>query len=144
MEFIHEQHVAHRYATAVWSHDSSKFTFHRDVGRFNVMMDLSIFPEPPHPVTVSRSYDFKRRVRPWTRTSRPPKYYIIDFGISTYFDDPVGPYLVTGSDAQDHSIPELSDTIPYDPFLLDIYALGNVYRKTFLKVNVLPRSFTSA
>jgi len=56
------------------------------------------------------------------------RYYFTDFGISTHFLDPSQPHLVTGSRCQDHEVPELSDTVPYDPFLTDIFILGNVYR----------------
>ena len=99
------------------------------------MMDLSIFPEPPNPVTVSRSYDFKRRVRPWTRTSRPPKYYIIDFGLSRrYAPTEMCPWetIILGGDK---TVPEHKDQrIPQNPFWTDIYYLGNMIREDFMQV----------
>ena len=99
------------------------------------MMDLSIFPEPPHPVTVSRSYDFRRRVRPCTRTSRPPKYYIIDFGLSRRYPptetSPLELIILGG----DKTVPEHKDQrIPQNPFWTDIYYLGNMIREDFMQV----------
>ena len=114
-----------------------KLTVSRDVGRFNVMMDLSIFPEPPNPVTVSRSYDFKRRVRPWTRTSRPPKYYIIDFGLSRRYNSADGPALELPIIPGDKTVPEHKGSHydePCDPFATDVYLLGNLIRTEFMDV----------
>ena len=34
----------------------------------------------------------------------------------------------------DKEVPELSATIPYDPFKADIFILGNMFRKTFIQV----------
>lgn len=62
------------------------------------------------------------------------KYYLIDFGISTHFTDPNQPRLVTGPYCQDHSVPELSDSVPYDPFAVDVYIIGNVFKIHIIKV----------
>lgn len=56
------------------------------------------------------------------------RYYFTDFGISTHFKDPSQPRLVTGIHCQDKEVPELSDTVPYDPFKTDVFILGNVYK----------------
>ena len=61
------------------------------------------------------------------------KYYIIDFGISSSFNGP-GPHLVLGQDGLDQEVPELAGWNPYDPFLVDIFTLGNVYKKEYLEV----------
>lgn len=65
------------------------------------------------------------------------KYYFTDFGISTLFDDPAGPRVVVGDRAQDLEVPELSSVIPYDPFAVDVFTLGNVYKRHFLDVRSL-------
>lgn len=62
------------------------------------------------------------------------RYYFSDFSISTRFTDPSQPRLVTGSYCQDQTVPELSDTVPYDPFKTDVYILGNVYKTCFTDV----------
>ncbi|KAL7282053.1 hypothetical protein ACG7TL_003520 [Trametes sanguinea] len=66
-----------------------------------------------------------------SRASAPVHYYFIDFGISTWFksmDD--SPRLVVGTDGLDQEPPELSKTVPYDPFKLDVFLIGNVIRHT--------------
>ena len=86
-------------------------------------------------MTVSRSYDFRRRVRPCTRTSRPPKYYIIDFGLSRRYPptetSPLELIILGG----DKTVPEHKDQrIPQNPFWTDIYYLGNMIREDFMQV----------
>ena len=63
-------------------------------------------------------------------------YYFTDFGLSTLFDDPTKPRVVLGNRAQDVEVPELSSEIPYDPFAVDVFTLGNVYKRHFLEVCV--------
>ncbi|KAG9003390.1 hypothetical protein FRB90_011190 [Tulasnella sp. 427] len=50
------------------------------------------------------------------------RYYFIDFGISSYNEN-----SVVGPDGQEPA-PELSETVPYDPYKLDVYILGMAYR----------------
>ena len=109
----------------------------RDVGTFNVMMDPSgLFSETPHPCELDRSYDFKRRIRHYTRTQRPPKYYIIDFGLSCqYSPDDTTPlaYPLFGGD---RTVPEFQNSKePRNPFPTDIYYLGNMIREDFLQAS---------
>jgi len=59
-------------------------------------------------------------------------YYVTDFGISTSFDNPDEPRLVHGVDCQDKEVPELSQWTPYDPFPVDIFTLGNVFKNELL------------
>ncbi|KAL5531081.1 hypothetical protein ACEPAG_3957 [Sanghuangporus baumii] len=61
------------------------------------------------------------------------KYYFTDFGLSSYFDDPETLLrLVIGNRAQDIDVPELSIIVPYDPFPVDVFTLGNVFKRNFL------------
>lgn len=62
------------------------------------------------------------------------RYYFIDFGLSSRFDGVGIPRLVTGDRAQDREIPELSLIVPYDPFAVDIFTLGNVYKRNLIQV----------
>ncbi|KIO15972.1 hypothetical protein M407DRAFT_34398 [Tulasnella calospora MUT 4182] len=50
------------------------------------------------------------------------RYYFIDFGVSTKDQDEV-----LGIHGQELS-PELSDTVPHDPYKLDVYILGMAYQ----------------
>ncbi|PIL35983.1 hypothetical protein GSI_01643 [Ganoderma sinense ZZ0214-1] len=118
LEFMHAHHVAHR-----------------DIMDFNVMLDPApLHSEIPHLVDKRKSYDFKRRVRRFSRTERPIKYYYIDFGISRKYapdeDSPLEDIIVGG----DKSVPEFEGTDePQNPFWTDIYYLGNLIRIGFLE-----------
>lgn len=59
----------------------------------------------------------------------PVKYYFIDFGISTRFSPDEHPRLVVGRQGLDDKVPELSDTVPYDPFKTNIFIIGNLLRQ---------------
>lgn len=58
----------------------------------------------------------------------PVKYYFIDFGISTRFAPQLS-RLVVGTPGLDQEPPELSDNVPYDPFKLDVFLIGNLIRR---------------
>jgi len=96
-----------------------------------VMMDArKIYPRGWHPqgrrflptgVDVLPSF-------PPSRTSvGGVRYYYIDFGISSRDLD-----SVTGAYCQEPA-PELSDTVPYDPYKLDVYVLGMAYKHFLLE-----------
>ncbi|KAJ7467078.1 hypothetical protein FB451DRAFT_1484177 [Mycena latifolia] len=57
---------------------------HWDCFGSNIMMDGSrMFPDGFHPMSPKRKRDFySGRAKFYTRTQRPPKYYLIDFGLS--------------------------------------------------------------
>lgn len=72
--------------------------------------------------------DWKSRVDCVQRRSVPGlRYYFIDFESSRYFaqDDP-NPRCV-GLVGQERNIPEMSETVPYNPFKTDIYQLGKAF-----------------
>lgn len=49
----------------------------------NIMMDaLPMYPVMYHPQSDFRSYDFSGNVSYLSRTERPTKYYLVDFGLS--------------------------------------------------------------
>lgn len=69
-------------------------------------------------------------------------YYYIDFGTSSYFHpsrstSPSRPRLVLGTGGRDDEAPELSATVPYDPFKVDIFTLGNLFRRQFYDVRLV-------
>ena len=71
------------------------------------------------------------------------KYYFIDFGISSVFEDATEKRLVLGMWGRDRNIPELSLTDEYDPFPVDIRILGHVYRDFFMFVSTSFRDHNS-
>jgi len=108
---------------------------HRDCARYNLMMDATpLYPEGSHPQKEYLTIDTSR----WTTVLHRyqacfPKYYLIDFGISTWFKEGHdGSRLVVGANGQDKSVPELHHTTPYDPFKVDIYTLGNLFKEEFI------------
>lgn len=98
------------------------------------MMDgRPLYPEDHHPVHIRLTPDVSQEARYYSRRDHPVKYYFIDFGMSSHFKDEE-PRLVLGAKGADQDAPELSNKIPYDPFMLDIFILGHVYEVQFLQV----------
>lgn len=101
-----------------------------------MMEALSLFPEGFHPTMKSYGREGIQRLKiPARLYSGPVKYYIADFGSSVYGNEN-GVFEVYGSAtrAQDRDAPELQVPNRYDPKLLDVFTLGNVYRKEILAV----------
>ncbi|KAJ3520093.1 hypothetical protein NMY22_g12902 [Coprinellus aureogranulatus] len=127
LEFLHEHGVAHR-----------------DFCRYNIMIDPTrLLPKGFHPFGRLVPPDGRRhmyeRFKWKSRWSvRPNRYYVIDFGMSERYDTREGA-LTLGVLGQDPSVPEMSDTVPYDPFPMDVYQLGNmlseIYKVTLLVVS---------
>jgi hypothetical protein len=97
------------------------------------MLDPSgMYPDGFHPIQVNRRRDFRGRAKRFTRTLRPTRYYLIDFGLSRRYssrnalDQPI-----RGGDksAPEHRVRNLCN-----PFHTDIYYLGNLVRERFFKV----------
>ena len=97
-----------------------------------------MYPKGFHPIIKDLEPSGKKIARPRRRRDvQGIKYYFIDFGISTRFEDDVKQEdrIVTGSDGQDQDVPELDDRVPYNPFAVDIFTLGNVFRKQLIDVS---------
>jgi len=121
LQFMHKHHVAHR-----------------DCGRMNVMMEGTMYPNGWHPTQDWRKPDFSdyRKDEIYTRTQRPPKYYLIDFGISRQYDPAKGPPLEDPINGGDKTVPEhqgRKGIVPCNPFFTDVYYAGNVIRTEFLE-----------
>lgn len=99
-------------------------------------MDSSpLFPQGHHPIRERFLPDAVTVAPRLTRTAAGRvKYYYVDYGISSYIP-PDAPRLVVGRAGRDQEVPELSDTIPYDPFMVDIFSIGNVFRCMFHDVS---------
>ncbi|KAF5319772.1 hypothetical protein D9611_012865 [Ephemerocybe angulata] len=112
LEFLHEHKIAHR-----------------DYCRRNVLVDpkkLIISPiHPFDPLTPPDGtlFDFKWVGSRWA--VRPNQYSVIDFGYSKTFEQREDA-LTAGIVGQDDSVPEMSLTVPYNPFPVDVYHLGNM------------------
>jgi len=112
---MHERNVAHRDCTAN-----------------NIMFDPSwMYPEGFHPVKIDRKRTFKGKATAYTRTQRPPRYILIDFGLSRQY---------TTREAMDRPLrggdktaPEHQSTRLSNPFHTDIYYIGNLVREHFIK-----------
>lgn len=106
-----------------------------------MMSTDAIYPEGFHPRRPTRTYDAKNYSKQMRRrdVASKIKYYFIDFGISSHFEDDTRHRMVTGIDGLDRDVPELHENIPYDPFSVDIFILGNVYMKKFLQVRTTPK-----
>ncbi|KAJ6611269.1 hypothetical protein B0H10DRAFT_1918894, partial [Mycena sp. CBHHK59/15] len=80
---------------------------HRDCMTLNVMMDgTPLYPIPYHPVEQNMKRDFSGRVSHLTRTQRPVKYYITDFGLSRRYPPGVHAPLESIIVGGDKSVPE--------------------------------------
>jgi len=109
LDFMHRHNVAHR-----------------DIASSNIMMDAtSMYPDGFHPYAQYRAKDGPepQDAKSLTRSQAPPKYYFIDFGISSQFEDLESRSLVLGNKGRTRA-PELSLKVPYDPFQLDVFGLG--------------------
>ncbi|KAH9888332.1 kinase-like domain-containing protein [Cubamyces lactineus] len=103
---------------------------HRDIATSNIMMDAKpLYPGGYHPVRLGYTPDALYPVSALPRAGRNVHYYYIDFGVSSWFQPGDSPYVI--GDVGRAEVPELSETVPYDAFKVDIYALGSVYFKEF-------------
>ena len=105
----------------------------RDCTGHNIMQDVQeLFPgKRMHPQKPGYSEDLQTEFE--RDYDARPRFYFIDFGVTVRFEGPE-PHLVTGIVCRDQTAPELSLTIPFDPFKLDVYLLGNHFLTEFLAV----------
>lgn len=136
--FLHEKGVAHRYVLehcfecGVLIPPGSDCVFH------NFLMDPgAMYPEGFHPAQVAYKPDCSGLAEYLPRSAVGVKYYFADFGISVHIPDTGRPRLVTGDLGRDQDPPELSPTLPYDPFKLDVFIIGNMFKQQFCDVIVL-------
>ncbi|KAH9165356.1 hypothetical protein EDB89DRAFT_2010447, partial [Lactarius sanguifluus] len=112
--------------------DNPHFQTFGDCTANNIMLDPSrMYPDGFHPTQINRRPDFRGRAKRHTRTGRPPRYYLIDFGLAREyasrdaFDAPLR--------GGDRSAPEHRDGGRCNPFQTDIYYLGNLIREEFIQ-----------
>ncbi|KAJ6465544.1 hypothetical protein C8R47DRAFT_1056929 [Mycena vitilis] len=119
---------------------------HRDCAANNIMMDdPGLYPEGFHPQYQFLNADVTGRAKQrFTRTQRPPKYYLIDFGISAHFKPGDHRPLAQPIIGADSTVPEFQDggdLVAQDVFRTDIYYLGNLMFREFLEGRKLPDVF---
>ena len=97
------------------------------------MFDASkMYPNGFHPVKINRNRNFKGAAKAYTRTQRPPVYYLTNFGsFREYASRDVTDLPLRGGD---ESAPEHRLGGPCNPFQTDIYCIGNLVRDQFMKV----------
>ena len=93
-----------------------------------------LYPNGHHPVTLDQSLDYTTIVYPLPRTGRKVKYYFIDFDLSKHFKDDESP-LALGTFGR-FKAPELSETVPYNAFMVDVWILGRTYERDLLEVHM--------
>ena len=99
------------------------------------MMDAdAMYPEGFHPVKVMHKRDFSGWATYTPRSVAGVRYYFADFGISVHLPEEDRHKLVTGNMGRDQDPPELSATIPYNPFRLDVFIIGNMFRQELCNV----------
>ena len=143
MQFIHKHCVAHRYAPLQSLILKAPRPSDRDGHRLNIMYDATtLYPDGhhPHPIYNYRKPDFTGRARHYTRTEYPPKYYWIDFGLSTRHDpESTSPPAETRIFGGDKSVPEFQPEAykdSYNPFPTDVYYyVGNLIKTDFFDVS---------
>ena len=113
----------------------------RDCCRNNFMMDPSpLFHGDFHPANPSLTKNYKTHSRTKTRTGAPVKYFLIDFGESKYYD-PKHPPLDRPGRTQDPTVPEFSLPGLHNPFLTDVYLIGNMVKSHVMAVCISLLSF---
>ena len=100
------------------------------------MLDpTNMYPNSFHPVALGRSKDFRRKAKAYSRTRHPPRYLLIDFGLSRQYDPAKGAPVDVPIHGGDKSAPELQEgKTSYNPFPTDVYYLGNLVREDYMEV----------
>ena len=120
-----------------------ELTIKRDCELFNLMMDAdALYPHGFHPVQDLFLPDGVTPAMQLSRIGVPIRYYFIDFGLSVHIPKDVYPKLAVGAYGRDQEVPELSWDVPYDPFKVDIFILGNNLKKAFYNVCHLHSTLT--
>jgi len=100
------------------------------------MMDTSVYVDAFHPATPLMKRDFSGYARFRTRTQRPPRYFLIDFGLSRHYDHSIAKPMEVPIWGADKEVPEFQNSNdPCDPFATDVFYIGNAIKKDFVDLN---------
>ncbi|KAJ6607526.1 hypothetical protein B0H10DRAFT_2227725 [Mycena sp. CBHHK59/15] len=113
----------------------------RDSHYMNIMLAANkMYPNgfyPGNPSYAHRTLDVSARAKAFTRTQRPPRYYWIDYGLSSdeyQCSDPSGRLRVPYARGGDKDIPETQNNcLLADPFASDVWWLGNLIETHLIK-----------
>ncbi|KAJ7186572.1 kinase-like domain-containing protein [Mycena filopes] len=114
LQFMHDQNIAHF-----------------DIAPQNMVMDENrVIPKGSH-FSRPRTHAGVWGLFSWNDrcTVGPVDYYYIDFGLSSYHAGGKDTALQLGELRTFRTIPELSQTVPYNPFKVDIFQLGLTIHK---------------
>ncbi|PPQ83369.1 hypothetical protein CVT24_001923 [Panaeolus cyanescens] len=112
---------------------------HRDCQQNNIRMEgHGIFPHGFHPQYNYRNVEYTGdAVAHYTRTQRPPRYLLIDFGISIRYPASEKEPRALPWRGGDRTVPEFQNPAtfhyPYNPFPTDVYYIGNAIRQIFME-----------
>ncbi|KAJ6463457.1 kinase-like domain-containing protein [Mycena sanguinolenta] len=115
LQFMHEHNIVHF-----------------DIAVQNMVMDESrVVPRGSHFSRPNTHTGLNTRIFFWNDrcTVSPVEYYYIDFGLSMYYPNGKETALNCGTLRTFPTIPELSLTVPYNPFMVDICQLGLTIEK---------------
>jgi hypothetical protein len=103
----------------------------------NTMMDGSMYPDSWHPISNYMKRDYSDDVKHYTRTRRPPKYYLINLGISRRHSPDTSPSNYPNLGGRDKYVPKfVKSADKCNPYPTDVYYLGNMIRQDFIQVSV--------
>lgn len=109
-------------------------SFLRDACFFNLMVESAkLIPDGDVSILLQyKTDDWSRYIKPVVRRSVAPlKYFFIDFEMAVRYPPEEQNPLAIGRVGQERNVPELSDTVPYNPFKLDVYQLGSIFPYLF-------------
>ena len=130
---MHEQGVAHRYVT-IDVNGTMLILSISDCAAFNTLMNAdALYPRGYHPANLRYLPDMSGLAPrlPREYATQAVKYYYADFGLSSHFPHDSPDKLILGEYGRERDVPELSNVVPYDPFKVDIFIVGSIFKKNF-------------
>lgn len=110
----------------------------RDWMDTNLMMDATrLYPYGFDPVQPASLAHTKGLAKPLPRSCAKVKYYCVDFDLSIHSRRSRRHRPGSGTGRWDKDGSETISTVPYDPFKLDVYSLGNLLRCEFHDVRAV-------
>ena len=106
----------------------------------NIMFDATpMYPDGFHPIDTNYHPAWTGPAKHYSRTERPVRYLLIDFGLSVQFAD-TDIYMASPARGGDASAPEhrphlLAARVFHNPFPTDVYYIGNLVRRQFIEVS---------
>lgn len=136
---MHSVGVVHRYVVSPrqrWS----VLQVHRNLTDRHIMMEgRALFPGGFHPSRQDRSPDCKSKAFPIRRIDAqvPVRYYFIDFSQAEQIQSTDICSISGRKEGPDGTLDLITDE-PYEPFPVDVYSLGQIYRSAFIDACTIP------